>query len=71
MPKSLEGRPRSILSEDQVVENFNIEQLARLFERLGDLNVLRRRGGIATRMVVGDNDSGSIGEDSGLEDLAR
>lgn len=69
MSQSLERVPPPILTEDYMIKYLYVEQLARLFKRLGDLNVLGRRCDVATRVVVGDNDGGGIGENRDLENL--
>lgn len=67
MPELLEAGPCPIVSHDDMVKHLDVKQFARLFECLGDLNVFGRMHDIATRMVVGDDDSGGIGENCGTE----
>ena len=69
MAEFLEAGKCPILSYDDMVKYLDVEQYARLFERLGDLNVLERMCNIATRMVVGDDYCGDIGGSRGPEDL--
>lgn len=69
MPELLEAGPCPIVSYDDMVKHLDVKQFARLFECLGDLNVFGRMHDIATRMVVGDDDSGGIGGSRGLEEF--
>lgn len=59
------------MSDDDVVQDLNAENLAGLAEPAGDVLVIARRFGVPGRMVVGDDDcSGSV-EHRVAEHLAR
>ena len=51
------------LADNQVVEQFDLQQLARLDQGAGHLDILRAGMGATTGMVVRDNDRGALEQD--------
>src|SRR5262249_7442970 len=58
-------------ADDDVVKDFNLEQLAGADEIAGDFDVGFAGSGVAAGMVVDEHDGGGVGCDGGFEHLAR
>ncbi len=63
-----EGDP-ALVADDEVVENLDAEDLARLAESAGDALIITGRFGIAGRVVVRDDDRAGAVEQCVAEDL--
>lgn len=58
------------VSEDEMVEERDSEQLGRVAQPLRQREIFPARGHIGRRMVMGTEPGGSIHEDQGFEDFA-
>ena len=54
----------------EVIEHLDVEQLAGLDGLLGQPHIVGRRGGIAARVIVDEDDPGGVLPDGFSEDLA-
>lgn len=61
----------AVVANDDVIEQFDVEQFARFAQLLSGAHVFGRGGGIARRMVVDDNNGWAGAADRGLEDLGH
>src|SRR5260370_42268591 len=50
----------AVVADEEVIGKLNIEHFARFNKLPGHGNVLGRRGGIAARVVVADDDAGAV-----------
>jgi hypothetical protein len=55
-------RDEAIIAEDNVVEEFDSEELATFMKALRDTAIFRAGAGIAAGMVMHDNEGGSAGD---------
>jgi hypothetical protein len=60
----------SAVSNDDVIQQFNADQLSTLGEPSRELDVLAAWPGISSRVIVNKNDAASAYGDRGLEDFS-
>lgn len=63
-------RYEGVVTEDDMVEERDAEQLPRIAKLTGDGDVLGRRRRVAARVVMNPDEGGGVGKDESLEDLA-
>lgn len=63
------GNAEGGVADDDVVEDFDFEELAGADEFAGETDVAFGGHGVAAGVIVGEDDGRSIGDDGGAEDL--
>lgn len=69
--KALFEADETLIADDEMVDQFNIQVMPCLHKLLGNRYILRRWRWIAAGVIVTDNYAGAVAQDGGPVDLRR